>query len=97
MTGLQWLRERIRGFRPEPVVRTSKDRERLSPWEMSQAQIGKCPDCGGALLEGPCGGCSVNVCCASCSAKYNLGFGFGSVVFGERISDSYRDVQHAMR
>ena len=47
----------------------------------------KCCDCGtGTLLEGPSGGCSVNVMCGNenCGSRFNLGPG---LIFSARISD----------
>lgn len=57
---------------------------------------GHCPDCGGDLLEGPCGGCSQNFKCQVCRAEFNLGLTEGlrgsvfvqgqpNVWYGERI------------
>jgi hypothetical protein len=44
----------------------------------------KCPDCGGALYEGPSGGGSVNIYCGHCGSKFNLTL-FGTC---ERLSDA---------
>jgi len=46
-----------------------------------------CPDCKGALLEGPSGGMSLNCCCDECGSEFNLSFWGDQAVFCERISD----------
>lgn len=44
-----------------------------------------CPDCAGALLMGPEGGCAVNVKCEGCGHEFNIGLAFGEAFFVERI------------
>lgn len=44
---------------------------RLKFWQKTDP-VDKCPDCGGRQwLEGPHGGGSVNIYCASCGAGFN--------------------------
>jgi len=40
---------------------------------ISALQVGNriCPDCGGELYEGPCGGLSINVQCQTCKHEFN--------------------------
>ena len=54
---------------------TEEQRTRL--WE------GKCADCEGKLLEGPSGGCNVNVKCDTCGNRFNICVYSGT--FAERI------------
>lgn len=44
-----------------------------------------CPDCGGKLKEGACGGHSVNVYCLNCSAAFNDMWVFGSERIGKMV------------
>jgi len=44
----------------------------------------KCPDCGGDLMEGPAGGCSVNFKCSKDEHYFNISFLFGDILV-ERI------------
>lgn len=49
-----------------------------------------CPDCGkGELLDGPRGGCSINVLCSNdtCASKFNLSFGYETIIAADRISE----------
>ena len=41
-----------------------------------------CPDCGGKLKEGACGGLSINVYCLSCGNAFNDMWVFGSERIG---------------
>ncbi len=51
-------------------------------------KTGRCPDCGGILLillQGPSGGCSVNVMCHMCKNKFNIAIGPFGIFSVERI------------
>jgi hypothetical protein len=62
---------------------SSNKNERLTQYEENElATTSKCPDCGGDLLDGPCGGLSINVTCKKCCARFNV-----SPIFSERISN----------
>lgn len=50
-------------------------------------EYAKCPDCDGYLLEGPCGGMSMNTLCESCGSEFCMTFLSGPVVIGNRISE----------
>ena len=61
-------------------------RNSLTPWEVQFIQETKftCPDCErGKLMQGPEGGCAVNVECDHCLAKFNWFYGGG----GHRLAD----------
>lgn len=45
----------------------------------------KCPDCGGGLLEGPSGGCSINVTCDKCGHRFNIAVFMGDIAMAQRI------------
>ena len=45
----------------------------------------RCPDCQGKFLEGPSGGCCVNFKCEDCGNRFNVAFGFGQIIWAERI------------
>lgn len=67
---------------------TSKDREHLDEKETDKFYIMKnerysCPDCGGALTRGPCGGLSENFYCNMCGSKFNE-----TPFFVERINNT---------
>ena len=47
-------------------------------------QTDRCPDCGGRLLKGPSGGCSVNYKCENAEHYFNISFLFEDIVV-ERI------------
>jgi hypothetical protein len=67
--------------------RTFHDREQLTPDEAAVFHEAHCPDCGGGLLMGPCGGLSINIYCANettCGSKFNEMGPFGI----ERISEA---------
>jgi hypothetical protein len=70
-----------------PITRSSKDRENLTKYELQFLSThAKCPDCEvGYLLQGPCGGASMNVKCDNldCGSKFNICLPF----MGERLSD----------
>jgi hypothetical protein len=77
-------------FRRKPKPTSSRDGEPLTDYEISLINKMKegalrCPDCGGRLRGGPCGGCSQNHMCEQCFAEFNL-FMFASVAGGERNS-----------
>jgi hypothetical protein len=47
---------------------------------------GLCPDCRqGALVDGPRGGCAINMCCDVCGSQFNIAFLNGQAVHLERI------------
>lgn len=84
----------------EPVKTFSKLYEDLTVYE--QWFIGnnigtgqpECPVCQkGKFLEGPSGGCSVNVKCDICGTKFNIAVFARNLVMGERIGDP--DVEFA--
>jgi hypothetical protein len=51
----------------------------------------KCPDCEkGDLLQGPSGGCSVNVLCDLCGAELNITVMSGRTVSGHRLPNRGR-------
>ncbi|HEY4759593.1 MAG TPA: hypothetical protein VIH42_03335 [Thermoguttaceae bacterium] len=80
MNLLWWLRK-------HKIERSSKEGEDLTDYERNLiSKTGKCPDCGGGLLEGPRGGMSTNYCCSSCHSEFNLTI-IGNAVLGEWISD----------
>ena len=65
---------------------TNKAHENLTEWELEQFWGGACPDCGKEkLIEGPCGGASINIYCRNiaCESKFNDMCPFGV----ERITD----------
>ena len=72
-----------------PVAITEKAAvRRMRKCELTDSQKrklwkGKCPDCGGDLLEGPHGGMSVNVKCEKCDSRFNVCMVKGT--FAERI------------
>ncbi len=71
-------------------MKTTKERERLSPEEASVFRNIRCPDCEEQkLVEGPCGGLSINIYCTNpkCGSKFNDMGPFGI----ERISDAQPD------
>jgi hypothetical protein len=71
----------------QPVERSSKEGDSLTDFEQDTIrQTGRCPDCGGALKEGPHGGMAVNHVCLQCYSEFSLTFIVDAVV-GERISD----------
>jgi len=43
---------------------------KLNPEEVKKLNTGKCPDCGGQLLEGPRGGFAMNIKCESCGQVF---------------------------
>ncbi len=60
-----------------------KEKANKIPQQMSKEESNKvldrvCPDCGNMLLEGPCGGLSINVHCSSCFSRFNDCFVFGA-------------------
>lgn len=66
-------------------VRTSREGERLLPWELEAMRNGRCPDCGEPLGEGPSGAGCVNMACANdgCGSRFNVS------IFGvDRISNA---------
>jgi len=68
------------------MKRTYKNGERLTKDESKFIYVeNKCPDCNSQLLEGPCGGNSINVMCISCGAKFNI----MSIIGIERITDNF--------
>jgi len=50
--------------------RDEDDGEALSKW-FGAGNI-TCPDCGGKLLAGPCGGAAQNALCEGCYAEFNV-------------------------
>ena len=46
--------------------------ETVSEYQAEKIWGGKCPDCGGDLLEGPRGGMAINVKCEGCHNKFNV-------------------------
>ncbi len=70
------------------LMYSSQNREDLTDYERERIrELGKCCDCGqGDLLEGPRGGCSVNVMGRNeeCGSRFNLAPG---LILAERISD----------
>ncbi len=54
--------------RSDPSGDTVTDDELI--WMQNNA--GLCPDCGGSLLGGPCGGMSENALCENCGSKFNI-------------------------
>lgn len=44
-----------------------------------------CPDCGGKLKEGACGGLSINVSCLSCGYAFNDMWELGSERIGKMV------------
>lgn len=67
--------------------RSSREGDLTHAEQRTITGTGHCPDCGGDLRRGPCGGISQNVCCASCHSEFNLTFWDGMLVTGQRISD----------
>lgn len=68
---------------------SSKNMENLTEYEgylIKKGEFACCPDCGGFLVEGPEGGCSLNTLCEKCGSEFNLTF-WGDSIIGERISD----------
>ncbi len=52
-------------------MRTSKLKdEKLTEEEIFIASQGCCPDCVGRLIEGPCGGGSINFNCSLCASRF---------------------------
>jgi hypothetical protein len=73
---------------------TSKARESLTLYELDlirhyTREKGHlcCPDCGGALLEGPEGGMSMNTACKKCHGEFNVTIFDSKLVCVDRISD----------
>lgn len=59
----------------DPVKKISiKMGERLTDDELEVLEENTCPDCNtkDAMMAGPCGGCSVNIECKGCHAKFNV-------------------------
>jgi hypothetical protein len=55
---------------------SSRQGERLDPQEAAVFYGTLCPDCGGAVREGPSGGGSINFHCLQCASGFNdTGFG----------------------
>ena len=50
-----------------------------------------CPDCFTCLVEGPSGGCSMNMYCRNCDVWFNVGFGFGGIWTCEVVA-GYRKI-----
>lgn len=72
----EWLKRMFRREEP-PVTEVLLRQFRKS---------GACPDCGGSLLQGPCGGLAMNLMCSVCAHEFNIGFGLdGQPFFLERI------------
>ena len=81
---MRWLRS----WWNQKVERSSKEHDDLTDYERRVIRDkGKCPDCGGELLPGPCGGSAQNFCCAICHSEFNITV-IGDAVLGERISDA---------
>lgn len=60
---------------PSISVRSSPSDSDITSDELQwmRKNPGFCPDCGGHLLDGPCGGGSQNFLCNSCLSKFNAG------------------------
>jgi hypothetical protein len=65
---------------------TSKKGESCTEEESKMVGSHLCPDCGGPLYDGPCGGLSINMYCGNqkCGSRFNEMGPFGS----DRISDA---------
>jgi hypothetical protein len=64
----------------------SKPFTALNDRERAAIKNSQCPDCGSKeFIQGPSGGMTVNVECAGCGSKFNVG-SINGTVFGERIS-----------
>lgn len=67
----------------EPLY-SYRNNESLTPHEMNVfIETNACPDCGGKLMEGSCGGGSENLNCKDCHAGFNYMGPLGM----DRISD----------
>lgn len=53
-----------------------------------------CPDCGTELLEGPAGGCCVNMKCPKCDVVFNCGFGLGTIVWADVVNGIRKKAVH---
>lgn len=90
---MTWLRRLLNSIRGETArgrpIRSGKDGEELTEWELEELRSGRCPDCGRkGFLAGPEGGLSQNFRCGSpgCGSRFN------SLMRGvERISDASPD------
>lgn len=82
----KWLSKKFRANHV-PFEVTSQKWDRLTAWEHDKINSGLCPDCDSKeWYEGPSGCGATNWECASCHAKFNIGF------VTERISDRVKDV-----
>ncbi len=60
----------------------------LTDAEVEALDRAECPDCGARRLqEGPCGGVSMNIRCATCGARFNVISGCPGRYGKERIVD----------
>lgn len=74
---------------PAPDVQPEgmKPCHELTKDEIAALDRCECPDCGGGLLEGSCGGMSMNVMCRDCGSRFNFVPGLAGSFGKERISE----------
>ena len=74
----RWFQRRRRQVSSDHAKITTRsywpnDREVTEQESCYIAQHMQCPDCGAVLMEGPCGGLSINVYCSGCPSRFNAG------------------------
>lgn len=71
--GIEPLYEASTGKVSPTLEDTTEEGERLSLRELQSIAKSICPDCGGEIRWGPCGGMMQNVkCFGECGAKFNF-------------------------